>query len=170
MTRTPFIARLALATSLAASASHARAQRIERASLHAPASLSLTQGSRRGSIPLEMLAGAAGSALGMAVVALGADCGVEDLACGIRRAAGAGAVGAVGATVAVTLTARATDAPASVLGAGLGALVGTGVGLGVHWLLNAGSDRNLDDALVIPIFAVSQGALAALGSRWLGGR
>jgi hypothetical protein len=40
----------------------------------------------------------------------------------------------------------------------------------VHWLLNEGTDRNLDDAVVIPIFAVSQGVLAALGSRWLGGR
>ena len=167
----------ALVVLLASPIARADAQRVERTVFHAPvpalapaATLLAGQESGRGSLPLEMLAGAAGSALGMAVVALNADCGVEDLACGIRRAAGAGALGAVGATVAVTLAAGATDAPGSVLGASVGALVGTGVGLGVHWLLNQGTDRNLDDALVIPIFAVSQGTLAALGSRWLGGR
>jgi hypothetical protein len=47
-------------------------------------------------------------------------------------------------------------------------VVGTGFGLGVHYVLNKGSDRNLDDVVVIPIFTLSQGTIAALGSRLLG--
>jgi hypothetical protein len=57
--------------------------------------------------------------------------------------------------------------PRSAGGAALGAVVGTGVGLGVHWLLNSNSDRNLGDKIVVPIFVLSQGVFATLGSRAL---
>lgn len=92
-----------------------------------------------GSSPLEVLAGMAESLAGMAIVGRCAECGLVDLGCVI------GAVGAGGALGAVA-----------------------GVGLGVHWLLNRGSDRNVGDTVVIPIFAVAQGIGAALGSRALG--
>jgi hypothetical protein len=55
-----------------------------------------------------------------------------------------------------------------VLGAAGGAIVGTGVGLGVHWLVNQNSDRNIGDDIVAPIFILSQGTFAALGSRLIG--
>ena len=124
--------------------------------------------SASGSMALEMLAGAAGSLAGMAIVGLNADCGADDLACVISAVGAGGALGAAGATAAVVLTARATGAPRSVLGAALGSIAGTGVGLGVHWLVNRNSDRNLGDRIVLPIFALSQGIGAALGSRALG--
>lgn len=123
-----------------------------------------------GSLPVEMLAGVAGSLAGIAIVGLSADCGVDDLACIIQAVAGGGALGAAGATVAVVVAARMTGGSYSWAGAGLGALAGTAGGLGVHWLLNRGTDRNLGDRIVIPIFAVAQGVGAALGSRLLGGR
>lgn len=126
--------------------------------------------SRDGSLPIEILAGAAGSLAGIAIVGLNADCGTDDLGCIITAVAGGGALGAVGATVAVILAARATGAPRSWAGAGLGAVVGTVGGLGVHWLLNRGSDRNLGDRIVIPIFVLAQGTGAALGSRLPGAR
>jgi hypothetical protein len=56
----------------------------------------------------------------------------------------------------------------SVPGALAGSVVGTGVGLGVHYLLNQGSDRNLGDKVVVPIFALAQGMFAAWGSRVAG--
>ena len=157
----------ALVTLLLAAPAAAGAQRVEDRAL-ALRDVVAAQPARRGSLPLEMLAGTAGSLAGIALVGLNVDCGVEDLGCLIKAVAGGGARGAVGAAVGVTLAARGTGAPRSALGAGLGAVAGTGAGLGVHYLLNRGTDRNLGDAVVIPIFAVSQGVGAALGSRWLG--
>ena len=127
-------------------------------------------GVSRGAFAIEALAGTAGSLAGIAIVGLGTDCDADDLGCVINRIGGAGALGAVGATVGVALAARRTGAPRSTAGAAIGAVVGTGVGLGVHYLLNRNSDRNLDRAVVIPIFAVSQGVVAALGSRAMGKR
>lgn len=119
---------------------------------------------------IEALAGTAGSLAGMAIVGLGSDCDGDDLGCIINTIGAGGIAGMVGATVAVTLAARHTGGPRSVAGAALGAVVGTGVGLGVHYLVNRGTDRNLGEAVVIPIFAVSQGVVAAAGSRLLGRR
>lgn len=119
---------------------------------------------------IEALAGSVGSLAGMAVVGLGSDCDSDDLGCIINTIGAGGIAGMVGATVAVTLAARHTGSPRSVAGAALGAVVGTGVGLGVHYLVNKGTDRNLGEAVVIPIFAVSQGVVAAAGSRLLGRR
>ena len=162
---------IALAVALA-SAATLQAQRATPSAVSSaspPSSVaSVTAVSSQSSVALEMLAGAAGSLLGMAVVGLSADCGADDLACIISAVGAGGALGAVGATTAVVLTARATGAPRSVLGAALGAIVGTGVGLGVHWMLNRNSDRNLGDRIVLPIFALSQGVGATLGSRALG--
>lgn len=120
-----------------------------------------------GNFLLEAAAGTLGSLAGIAVVGLVADCGVEDLGCIIRTVGAGGAMGAIGATAGVTIAARRSNAPRSVAGAALGAVVGTGVGLGVHWLLNRSSDRNLGDAVVVPIFVISQGVFAAVGSRTL---
>jgi hypothetical protein len=39
---------------------------------------------------------------------------------------------------------------------------------GVHWLVNQNSDRNIGDDIVAPIFILSQGTFAALGSRLIG--
>ncbi len=122
-----------------------------------------------GSFALEALGGSVGSALGMIIVGVSADCDVEDLACLIKTIAGAGALGVVGATAGTILVARRNGSPRSVVGAAAGAMVGTGVALGVHWLLDNNSDRNLDDAeFVIPLFAIGQGTFAALGSRLAG--
>jgi hypothetical protein len=121
-----------------------------------------------GAFALEALAGSVGSLAGMAAVGFTSDCGVDDLACVIQAIGAGGALGVVGATLGATLTARATGSDYSVLGAVLGGLVGTAVGLGVHWLFNQNSDRNLGEYETIPLFAVSQGIFAAMGSRALG--
>ena len=125
----------------------------------------VAQSPSSGSLPLEMLAGSAAAGVAYAVAVYSVDCGVDDLACGILRAGGAGLLGAVFSATAVNMVARRTGAPHSWWGAGLGSLIGLPVGLGVHYLINRNSDRNLDDAIVIPIFAISQGVFATLGSR-----
>jgi hypothetical protein len=120
----------------------------------------------RSSLALEALGGSLGSAAGIGLVVLISDCGVDDLACDILTAGAAGVAGVVGATVGTALVARQTGARYSVAGAALGAILGTAVGLGVHYLVNSNSDRNLDDAIVLPIFAISQGLFAAIAGRW----
>jgi hypothetical protein len=104
----------------------------------------------------------------MGITAAVSDCDVEDLACILLTVGAGGALSAIGATVGTTLVARQTGSHRSVPGAFLGSVVGTGVGLGVHFLLNRESDRNLGDKVVVPIFALSQGIFAAWGSRLAG--
>lgn len=117
---------------------------------------------------LEALGGTVGSLVGIGIVGLASNCGVEDLRCLLLTVGAGGAMGAVGATIGTTLVARRTNSRRSIPGAALGAVVGTGVGLGIHWLLNRASDRNLGDKVVVPIFVLAQGVFAALGSRALG--
>jgi hypothetical protein len=128
-----------------------------------PAKLSgLSQPTPRSLLALEILGGSLGSAAGIGAVMLISDCGADDLACDIVSAGVAGAAGVLGATLGTTLVARQAGARHSVAGAALGAILGTAVGLGVHYLINSNSDRNLDDAIVLPIFAISQGVFAAI--------
>ncbi len=114
---------------------------------------------------VEALGASVGSLIGIGIVALATKCGVDDLACGITRTVAGGAAGAAGAAIATVLVTRQTGSSRSAGGAIVGAIVGTGVGLGIHYLLNRESDRNLGDLVTIPIFTLSQGILAALGSR-----
>jgi hypothetical protein len=120
-----------------------------------------------GSFVIEALGGSLGSLLGIGAVAL-TSCVGDDLGCSIIRIGAGGVAGAVGSTLGTTLAARHTTSRRSVVGAALGAAVGTGVGLGVHYAFNRNSDRNLDNAVVVPIFVISQGTFAAIGSRVLG--
>jgi hypothetical protein len=117
---------------------------------------------------IEALGGAAGSLAGIAVVGLTSHCGAEDLECTILHVGAGGALGVIGAAAGVTLAARHTGSRHSVAGALLGGVAGTALGLGVHYLLNRGTDRNLGDRVVVPIFVLSQGIVAAAGARWLG--
>lgn len=121
-----------------------------------------------GDFVLEAGGASLGSLVGIGLVALGTECGVEDLGCMIGKAGLSGVAGVAGATIGAQVAARGTGSPRSVAGALLGGVVGTGVGLGVHWLLNEGTDVNLDDGAVVPIFVLSQGVFTALGSRVLG--
>ena len=120
-----------------------------------------------GSFVVEALGGSLGSLAGIGVIAL-TSCGGDDLGCSIIRVGAGGVTGAIGATIGTALAARYTRSRRSVVGSALGAVVGTGVGLGVHYAFNRNSDRNLGDAVVVPIFVLSQGTFAAIGSRLLG--
>ena len=117
---------------------------------------------------LEALGGVAGSLAGMGLTAAASNCDVEDLACIILTVGAGGALSAIGAAAGTTLVARQTGSRRSIPGALAGSVVGTGVGLGVHYLLNRESDRNLGDKVVVPIFAIAQGVFAAWGSRLAG--
>jgi hypothetical protein len=120
-----------------------------------------------GSFVLEALGGSLGSLAGVGLIALTKSHG-EDLGCSAIRVGIGGVAGAIGATVGTTLAAHSTNSRRSVIGSALGAVVGTGVGLGVHYAFNHDSNRNLGDAVTVPIFVVSQGTLSAIGSRMLG--
>jgi hypothetical protein len=120
---------------------------------------------------LESLGGSVGSLIGIGAVGLSSRCGVDDLGCLILKVGAGGVLGAIGATIGASLAARYTGSPRSAFGAALGAVAGTGVGLGIHYVLNNSSDRNFDDpGVVVPIFIISQGTFAAIGSRLLGAK
>jgi hypothetical protein len=116
---------------------------------------------------LEALGGSVGSLVGIGLVGLTAACGVEDLACIIRKVGAAGALGVVGATVGTTLVARRTGSDRSAAGAAIGAIVGTGFALGTNWLLER-ANYELGRATIVPMVVLSQGTFAAAGSRLLG--
>lgn len=122
----------------------------------------------RSALLLEALAGTSGAAIGIATVALLSRCGIDDLGCDILTAGAAGVAGVAGATVGTMLAARYIGSRRSAGGAALGALVGTAVGLGIHYAVNRNSDRNIGDPGVYVIFALTQGISAALGSRIIG--
>jgi hypothetical protein len=119
---------------------------------------------------LEALGGSAGSLVGIGAVGIWNKCGVEDLRCLILKAGASGLAGAAGATIGTTLSARYTGAKRSVAGAALGAVVGTGAGLGIHYLVTRAGGGNLGDNVVAPIVILSQGILSTAGSRLLGKR
>lgn len=177
LTRLPGSARwmAAVAALLLIAPAVSGAQRLQPRLVGRPAS-AVTSGSQArtsssaGDFAFEAAAGALGSLAGIGLTALVSDCGMDDLGCIIKTVGTGGLLGAIGATAAASFMARQLDSPRSVTGAALGAVLGTGVGLGVHYVLNSGSDRNLGDALVVPIFVVSQGVFAAIGSRILGSR
>jgi hypothetical protein len=125
-----------------------------------------SQQGTRSSLLLEALGGSVGSAVGISLILLVSECGVDDLACEFLTVGAAGAAGVLGATLGTALVARQAGARHSTPGAVVGAVLGTGIGLGVHYLLNRNSDRNLGDMVVVPIFAISQGVFAAIGGRW----
>lgn len=120
-----------------------------------------------GAFLVEAAGGAIGSLVGIGIVALASNCDVEDLRCLILSVGAGGIAGVVGATIGTSVAARQTGSRRSVPGAAVGAILGTGVGMGVHYLLNAGTSRNFDTPwVVVPIFVASQGVFAALGSRF----
>jgi hypothetical protein len=120
-----------------------------------------------GSFFADALSGSIGSLIGVGAVAL-TKCHGEDFGCSVLRVGAGGVAGAIGATIGTSIAAHHTNSRRSVIGAALGAVVGTGVGLGVHYAFNHDSDRNLGDAVTVPIFVVAQGTFAAIGSRLLG--
>ena len=117
---------------------------------------------------VEAAGGMLGSAVGIGVVALSTSCGGDDLGCGILKVGSAGIVGAIGATIGTTLAARHTGSRRSVLGAALGAVVGTGAGVTVHYFLTRAGGSSVGDKAAIAAVIVSQGLVSAAGSRLLG--
>ena len=117
---------------------------------------------------VESAGGMLGSAVGIGVVALSTSCGGDDLGCGILKVGSAGIVGAIGATIGTTLAARHTGSRRSVLGAALGAVVGTGAGVTIHYFLTRAGGSTVGDRAAIAAVILSQGLTSAAGSRLLG--
>ena len=119
------------------------------------------QHGRGASFVLEALSGSLGSLAGISV-GLARRCGVDDMACAFTALGVAGVLGVVGATVGTVTVARSLESPRSTVGAVLGGVIGFGVGL---YVSDQASHRNLGDDLWVPVVSLSQGVLAAAGSR-----
>jgi hypothetical protein len=117
----------------------------------------------------EALGGAAGSALGVVLglaIANPDDCAVEDdVVCPLKRLSIAGLTGVVGATMGTVVAGRAARTNPSLIGAFLGAVVGAAAGIGLDHLITEEMGQSLGDVGAIALFSVTQGVLAAAGSR-----
>ena len=145
--------------------------RYESTTIHAPQSRAKSEQpatSSAESFFVEAAGGVLGSGLGAGIVLLSTSCGGDDLGCGILKIGSAGLVGAIGATLGTTLAARHTGSRRSVVGAALGAVVGTGAGLTIQYFVTRGRASTLGDRTAAPIIIVSQGIVSAIGSRLVG--
>jgi hypothetical protein len=116
--------------------------------------------------------GVLGSAVGLTVGILATQpdsCPADDdIVCPFRKLAVTGVLGVAGAAVGVGLAERRAGGGASPVGAVLGAVAGTVAGIGIVHLLTQELDTGGGRTLAIATMAVSQGVLAAAGSRLLG--
>jgi hypothetical protein len=128
-------------------------------------------GDRRGAPPLvvEWLGGAAGSAAGFGIgLALGGDCGTDDLACLINDAAVAVLLGTVGAAAGTWTAGRLGETGPSGWGATIGSVAGAFAAIGVTHLLSEELnvlDTGDGDVGLVLAYAVTQGFVSAAGSR-----
>jgi hypothetical protein len=115
---------------------------------------------------IEAAGGIAGSLIGFGVVLLGdGDCSVEDLGCHLERAFLGIVLGTLGSAAGSYLAGRAFETRPSGAGATLGAIVGAAAGIGAWHLFTEELDLvNRTEAAVI-VYALTQGVMAALGSR-----
>lgn len=117
----------------------------------------------------EAVGGTIGSALGIAIglaVARPSDCrSDDDVACALQKLGITGIIGVTGATIGTVVAGRWVGAKPSVVGAFLGAAAGAVAGIGLEHLVTEEMDRSLGDAGTIVLFSVTQGILAAAGSR-----
>jgi hypothetical protein len=117
----------------------------------------------------EALGGTVGSALGIAVglaIAKPDDCPPEDdVACPLQRLSITGLVGIAGATLGTAVAGRWARSDPSIVGAFLGAAAGAAVGIGLEHLITEEMGQSLGNAGAIVLFSVTQGILAAAGSR-----
>jgi hypothetical protein len=117
----------------------------------------------------EAVGGAAGSALGVVVglaIADPDDCAVEDdVVCPLKRLSVAGLMGVLGATMGTVVAGRAARTNPSLIGAFLGAVVGAAAGIGLDHLVTEEMGQSLGDVGAIALFSLTQGVLAAAGSR-----
>jgi hypothetical protein len=117
----------------------------------------------------EAVGGTIGSAIGIAVglaVAKPADCPSEDdVACTLQRLGITGVIGVAGATIGTHVAGRLAGTSPSLLGAFLGAAAGAAAGVGLEHLITEELNQQLGNAGTLLLFSVTQGLLAAAGSR-----
>jgi hypothetical protein len=118
---------------------------------------------------VEALGGSAGSALGIGlglVIAKPGGCpSNDDIACILRRLGAVGIIAVAGTTVGTVVAGRWAGTDPSIVGALLGAAVGAAAGIGLEHLITEEMNQSLGDAGAVVLFSVSQGILAAAGSR-----
>lgn len=121
----------------------------------------------------EALGGTVGSALGIAIglaVAKPNDCPADDdVVCPLRRLGVTGVIGVAGAAVGTVVAGRLGGTRPSVAGALLGAAAGAAAGIGVEHLITEELGQTLGNAGTVLLFSVTQGILAAAGSRLVAG-
>lgn len=117
----------------------------------------------------EALGGAIGSAIGLAVglaVARPDDCpSDDDVVCPLRRLGVTGVIGVAGATVGTVVAGRLAGSEPSLLGAFIGAAAGAAASVGLEHLITEEMSRQIGNAGTVVLFSVTQGILAAAGSR-----
>jgi hypothetical protein len=119
-----------------------------------------------GSFLIEAAGGIVGSLAGFGLVYSTVDeCDSEDLVCNFGHAGAAVGVATAGATGGVYLAGRLGGTNPSMVGAALGALAGAAAGLGMAHVVTEELNLVNSDAGAIITYGITQGIVAALGSR-----
>ncbi len=117
----------------------------------------------------EALGGTLGSAIGIGIglaVARPDDCPSEDdVVCTLRRLGVTGVIGVLGAMAGTAVGGRLANTDPSLVGAFLGAAAGAAAGIGLEHLITEEMGQPLGNVGVVLLFSVTQGILAAAGSR-----
>lgn len=115
---------------------------------------------------VEAIGGIAGAALGFGSVMVMSEPGAcgEDLTCTLNNAASAVLLSTAGAAVGTYASGRIFDTEPSGWGSAAGALVGAAAAIGLDHVL-AEANVISGNAAHLAVFALTQGTLAALGSR-----
>jgi hypothetical protein len=115
---------------------------------------------------IEAAGGIVGSTLGFSTAYLAErDCDAEDLSCILRTASLAVVASTAGAALGTWATGRAFDTQPSGIGATVGAIAGAAAGVGMYHLLTEELNVVGGRVPVMLSYTVTQGVVAALGSR-----
>jgi hypothetical protein len=117
----------------------------------------------------EAIGGTIGSAAGIVVglaIAKPNDCpSSDDVACALQRLGITGVIGVAGATVGSNVAGRLAGTRPSLVGALLGAAAGAATGIAVEHLITEELSQQIGDVGTVLLFSITQGILAAAGSR-----
>ena len=117
---------------------------------------------------VEAAGGTIGSVAG-AVVGLAVSrpdrCGIDDLACTIQGLGVAGVGSVIGATAGTVIAGRSIGSRPSAFGAFAGSVTGAVAGVALVHAITEEANLKLEQPLTVIVYSVTQGLLAAIGSR-----
>jgi hypothetical protein len=112
---------------------------------------------------------AVGIAIGLAVVRPNRCPSDDDVACALKKLGIVGVIGVAGATIGTVIGGRWVRTRPSSVGAFVGAAAGAAAGIGLEHFVTEEMGQQIGRVGTVVLFSVTQGILAAAGSRLVAG-